>query len=93
MLALPPRLIWAIRQSVRPIHRLLFLPWLVLLGYLTHTVWFLCDDGFISFPYARNLPEGHGLVFNPDEYVEGHSNFLWVLELAVLWRVFGRRPE
>ncbi|MEZ4463558.1 MAG: hypothetical protein R3F43_03330 [bacterium] len=24
----------------------------------------LCDDAFISFRYARNLAEGHGLVFN-----------------------------
>ena len=77
----------------RPIHLLLSLPWLVLLGYLTHTAWFLCDDAFISFRYARNLLEGHGLVFNPGEYVEGYSNFLWVLELAALWGVFGLRPE
>ena len=25
---------------------------------------FLCDDAFISFRYARNLIEGNGLVFN-----------------------------
>ncbi len=37
--------------------------------------------------------EGHGLVFNPGERVEGYTNFLWVLELAALWRVFGLRPE
>lgn len=44
---------------------------------------FLCDDAFISFRYARNLAEGHGLVFNPGfERVEGYSNFLWVLMLA-----------
>ena len=55
--------------------------------------WSLCNDAFISFRYARNLLEGHGLVFNPGEYVEGYSNFLWVLELAALWGVFGWRPE
>ena len=70
-----------------------YLPWLVLLGYLAHVAWFLCDDAFISFRYARNLLEGHGLVYNPGEYVEGYSNFLWVLELAVLWGAFGLRPE
>ena len=80
-------------QSVRPGVLLWGLPWLVLLGYLTHTAWFLCDDAFISFRYARNLLEGRGLVFNPGEYVEGYSNFLWVLELAALWGVFGLRPE
>ena len=69
------------------------LPWLVLLGWLTSVAWFLCDDAFISFRYVRNLLEGHGLVFNPGEYVEGYSNFLWVLELAALWGLFGLRPE
>ena len=72
---------------------LLFLPWLVLLGWLSAVAWFLCDDAFISFRYARNLLEGHGLVFNPGEYVEGYSNFLWVLELAALWGVLGIPPE
>ena len=65
----------------------------MLLSYLTHRTWFLIDDAFISFRYARNLLEGHGLVFNPGEYVEGYSNFLWVLELAALWGAFGLRPE
>lgn len=69
------------------------LPWLALLGWLTSVAWFLCDDAFISFRYVRNLLEGHGLVFNPGEYVEGYSNFLWVLELAALWGLFGLRPE
>ena len=70
-----------------------FLPWLVLLGWLSGVAWFLCDDAFISFRYARNLLEGHGLVFNPGEYVEGYTNFLWVLELAALWGVLGIPPE
>ena len=72
---------------------LLFLPWLVLLGWMADASWFLTDDAFISFRYVRNLLEGHGLVFNRGERVEGYSNFLWVLELALLWGVFGLRPE
>ena len=68
-------------------------PWGGLLAWLAHVAWFLCDDAFISFRYARNLLEGHGLVFNPGEYVEGYSNFLWTLELAFLWALFGLRPE
>ena len=44
---------------------------------------FQCDDAFISFRYARNFAQGHGLVFNPGyERVEGYTNFLWVLTLA-----------
>ena len=69
------------------------LPWLVVLAWLASEAWFLCDDAFISFRYTRNLVEGHGLVFNPGERVEGYTNFLWVLELATLWKVFGLRPE
>ena len=87
------KVVQAVRYRVRLAHLLWGLPWLVLLGYLTHVAWFLTDDAFISFRYARNLLEGHGLVYNPGEYVEGYSNFLWVLELAALWGVFGWRPE
>ena len=43
--------------------------------FLDHTV----DDAFISFRYAHNLVQGHGLVFNPGERVEGYTNFLWVI--------------
>lgn len=42
------------------------------------------DDAYISFRYARNLAEGHGLVFNPGERVEGYTNFLWTLAFAPL---------
>ena len=69
------------------------LPWVALLGWLTSVAWFITDDAFISFRYVRNLLDGHGLVFNPGEYVEGYTNFLWVLELAAIWRLFGLRPE
>ena len=47
--------------------------------FLAHRFWFLTDDAFISFRYAQNLLDGHGLVFNPGELVEGYSNLLWVL--------------
>jgi arabinofuranosyltransferase len=40
------------------------------------------DDAFISYRYARNLVEGHGLVFNIGEYVEGYTNLLWTLLVA-----------
>ena len=42
------------------------------------------DDAFISFRYARNLAEGHGLVFNVGERVEGYTNFLWTVLFAPL---------
>jgi hypothetical protein len=43
------------------------------------------DDAFVTFRYAENLAAGHGLTFNPgDKPVEGYSNFLWLIILAVL---------
>jgi arabinofuranosyltransferase len=41
--------------------------------------YFLCDDAFISFRYARNLARGAGLVYNAGERVEGYTNLLWTL--------------
>ena len=44
---------------------------------------FVLDDAYISFRYARNLAQGSGLVFNIGERVEGYTNFLWTLWLAL----------
>ena len=44
---------------------------------------FVNDDAYISFRYARNLAEHGQLVFNLGEHVEGFTNFLWTLMLAV----------
>ena len=47
---------------------------------------FLIDDAYISLRYARHWVDGHGLVFNPGEVVEGYTNFLWtVLGGGALW--------
>ena len=50
---------------------------------------YVVDDAYISFRYARNLTEGHGLVFNPGERVEGYTNFLWVIIIALGMRLGG----
>lgn len=62
------------------------LPWLIwtlisLALLLAHALSFrfVIDDAFISFRYAQNLVDGHGLVFNIGEKVEGYSNLLYVL--------------
>jgi arabinofuranosyltransferase len=45
----------------------------------------LFDDAMISMRFASNLAAGHGLVWNPGRPpVEGYSNFLWTLWMAVL---------
>ncbi len=73
---------------------ILLLAGLVLLLLHARIYAFLTDDAYISFRYARNFAEGHGLVFNPGvaERVEGYSNLLWVLVLALLDRL-GVAPE
>lgn len=43
---------------------------------------FICDDAFISFTYARSLVRGEGLTWFGDR-VEGYTNFLWVLWIAL----------
>jgi hypothetical protein len=48
---------------------------------------YTADDAYISFRYARHLSDGIGPVWNPGEWVEGYSNFLWVLILAGFDRV------
>jgi len=42
------------------------------------------DDELILWRYARNLVEGHDLVYNPDERVEGFTAPLWTLTVAGL---------
>ncbi len=75
-------------MAVRRTHALWapFLLALAPLAFLTAKYFFVCDDAFISFRYARNLASGAGLCFNPGEAppVEGYSNLLWVLVLAVV---------
>jgi arabinofuranosyltransferase len=49
----------------------------------------LFDDAFISFRYARNFAEGHGLVWNLGEPVEGYTNFLWTVAIGLGVRFTG----
>ncbi|MFQ5592363.1 MAG: hypothetical protein ACE5HE_14475, partial [Phycisphaerae bacterium] len=53
---------------------------------LTYRFWFICDDAYISFRYARNWAAGEGLRYNLGGHVpvEGYSNFLWVAACTVI---------
>ncbi len=53
---------------------------------------YLSDDSFVAFRYARNLLNGLGLVYNAGERVEGYTNFLWTLIIA-LGMKFHAAPE
>ena len=59
---------------------------MVAAGIVIFQLWyfsiFTVDDAYISYRYAENFANGLGLVFNPGEYVEGYTNFLWVVLLA-----------
>jgi arabinofuranosyltransferase len=48
---------------------------------------FTQDDAFISYRYVKNFINGHGLVFNPKERVEGYTNFLWIIILSIFARL------
>jgi arabinofuranosyltransferase len=76
-----PRLAWAFLVAAS-------------LALLVHEVFYYrdlggdaVDDAYISFRYAQNLIAGHGLVFNPGERVEGYTNFLWTVILALFMRI------
>ncbi len=64
---------------------------------LLHGLWFLdtgpVDDDYICFRYARNLVQGHGLVFNVGERFEGFTTPLWVLMHAVWQALGGSSPQ
>ncbi|WKZ57141.1 MAG: hypothetical protein QY326_00335 [Bdellovibrionota bacterium] len=64
--------------------RLAHLPFVVLemlYAYLCYATFWVSDDAFISFRYAKHLARGDGLRFNVGESppVEGFTNFLWVI--------------
>lgn len=63
---------------------------LLLVGFsgLLFPSW-ISDDAFISFRYAQNLAQGHGLVYNVGERVEGYTNFLWTVLAALVLRLGG----
>lgn len=42
------------------------------------------DDLYIYFRYANNFLKGNGISYNPGEYTEGFSSFLWFLILSAI---------
>jgi arabinofuranosyltransferase len=55
----------------------------VLLAHSQYYMPFMADDAFISFVYSRRFADGQGLTWADGQRVEGYSNLLWVLLLAV----------
>ena len=45
------------------------------------------DDAYISYRYAKNFVENKGIVYNPGEYVEGYTTFLWVMLVGLIGKL------
>ncbi len=56
---------------------------LVVYFYLIFHFNFTQDDAYITFRYAANYLNGHGLVYDIGERVEGYTNFLWTIFMTV----------
>ncbi len=41
------------------------------------------DDAYFTYSFAKNLALGHGPVYSQGERVEGYSNFLWMVLVAL----------
>lgn len=59
------------------------LPALMIFGWLANKLWFIQDDAYISYRYVANFLNGHGLVYNIGERIEGFTNFGWVIYLIL----------
>jgi hypothetical protein len=56
-----------------------------------HRYFCLFDDAMISMRFADNLAHGRGLVWNPGERVEGYTNLLMTLVMAVPSTILKKR--
>lgn len=52
---------------------------------IIHSQWygFVSDDSFITLRYAKNIANGHGIVYNIGERVEGCTSLLWTFFTAL----------
>lgn len=86
-----------ISETENPSSKKKYLYWtlvvLAIIYGIQHAVslWYINDDCFVSFRYARNFVNGLGLVYNAGERVEGFTNFLWTMIIA-LGMKFGFDP-
>ncbi len=67
---------------------LLVLPAVALFIWIAVSLDFTQDDAYISYRYVQNYLNGHGLVYNIGERIEGFTNFGWVVYL-LMWGSWG----
>lgn len=51
---------------------------------LAYSLNFTQDDAYISYRYVANYLNGHGLVYNIGERIEGFTNFGWTAFLLLV---------
>lgn len=56
---------------------------LVAVDQVRRALEFRVDDAYITFSFSKNLGTGHGPVFSHGLRVEGYSNFLWMVLIAI----------
>jgi len=61
---------------------------LIALDQVQRALEFRVDDAYITFSYSKNLGTGHGPVFSHGLRVEGYSNFLWMVLIAIRYVFF-----
>ncbi|MBS6472954.1 MAG: hypothetical protein KH347_01735 [Acetobacter sp.] len=66
---------------------LLFALLSLIFGLTAKSLYFIANDGFVSFRYVAQAVDGHGFVWNPPPFepVNGYTGILWLLCLRVLW--------
>ncbi len=76
---------WGVTQRyLLVIQILILLIAIAIFVYQAKSYNFVQDDSYITYRYAKNIIKGLGPVFNPDERVEGYTNFLWLMLLSSL---------
>jgi len=51
--------------------------------FISYQMRWLGDDIFIALRYVKHFNEGHGLVYNIEERVEGYTDFLWLMLISL----------
>jgi arabinofuranosyltransferase len=72
----------ALEQVLAGHYRLLLVSSVVVAVVVAWRLRFVQDDAFISFTFAKSFVEGNGLTWSGSR-VEGYTNFLWVLWIAL----------
>lgn len=84
-------LLWALLSKYRNLKYVHHFILIILSSILvTHAFAFNTDaeDAYIAFRYIKNFANGQGLVFNSFDKVEGYSDFLWVMLVAGIHKLF-----